>query len=69
MRINGLREDLDLSNCANLSVESVKYLVDNLQQVTGKSITLPRAWQTAHTEEASEYSQKAAAKGFTLNFR
>lgn len=69
VRINGLREDLDLSNCANLSVESVKYLVDNLQQVTGKSITLPRAWQTAHTEEASEYSQKAAAKGFTLNFR
>lgn len=69
VRINGLREYLDLSNCANLSVESVKYLVDNLQQVTGKSITLPRAWQTAHTEEASEYSQKAAAKGFTLNFR
>lgn len=69
VRINGLSGDLDLSNCANLSVESVKYLVDNLNQVKGKSITLPRAWQTAHTEEATEYSQKAAAKGFTLNFR
>lgn len=69
VRINGLSGDLDLSACANLSVESVKYLVDNLQQVTGKSITLPRAWQTAHSEEATEYIQKAATKGFTLNFR
>lgn len=69
VRIKGLNGDLDLSDCAKLSVESVKYLVDNLNQVKGKSITLPRAWQTAHTEEASEYSQKAAAKGFTLNFR
>ena len=69
VRIKELSEDLNLSACANLSVESVRYLVDNLNQVKGKSITLPRAWQTAHTEEASEYSQKAAAKGFTLNFR
>lgn len=69
VRIKGLSGDLDLSACDKLSVESVKYLVDNLKQVKGKSITLPRAWQTAHTEEATEYSQKAAAKGFTLNFR
>ena len=69
VRIKGLKVDLDLSACANLSVESVKHLVDNLQQVTGKSITLPQAWKTAHTAEAREYSQKAAAKGFTLNFR
>ena len=69
VRIKGLKVDLDLSACANLSTESVKYLVENLQQATGKSITLPRAWQTAHTAEAREYSQKAAAKGFTLNFR
>lgn len=69
VRIKGLKADLDLSYCANLSVESVKYLVENLQQVTGKSITLARAWQTAHQAEAREYSQKAAAKGFTLNFR
>lgn len=69
VRIKGLKVDLDLSACSNLSLESVKYLVDNLQQVTGKSITLPRAWQTAHPTEAREYSQKAATKGFTLNFR
>ena len=69
VRIKGLKVDLNLQQSVNLSVESVKYLVDNLQQVTSKSITLPRAWQTAHTAEAREYSQKASAKGFTLNFR
>lgn len=69
VRIKGLKVDLSLQQSANLSTESVKYLVENLQQVTGKSITLPRAWQTAHMAEAREYSQKAATKGFTLNFR
>ena len=69
VRIKGLKVDLSLQHSANISTESVKYLVENLQQVTGKSITLPRAWQQAHTAESREYSQKAAAKGFTLNFR
>lgn len=69
VRIKGLKIDLDLSACANLSVESVKHLVDNLQQVTGKSITLASAWQTAHPTEAIAYAQKATAKGFALTFR
>ena len=69
VRIKGLKVDLSLQQSVNLSTESVKYLVENLQQVTGKSITLARAWQTAHQAEAREYSQKASAKGFTLNFR
>lgn len=69
VRIKGLKVDLSLQQSVNLSTESVKYLVDNLQQVTGKSITLARSWQTAHQAEAREYSQKASAKGFTLNFR
>ena len=69
VRIKGLKVDLDLSACANLSTESVKYLVENLQQATGKSITLARAWQTAHQDEAREYAQKATAKGFALTFR
>ena len=69
VRIKGLKVDLDLSACSNLSLESVKYLVDNLQQVTGKSITLASAWQTAHPTEARAYAQKATAKGFALTFR
>ena len=69
VRIKGLKVDLDLSACVSLSTASVKYLVDNLQQVTGKSITLASAWQTAHPDEAREYAQKATAKGFALTFR
>ena len=69
VRIKGLKADIDLSACAKLSVESVRYLVDNLQQSTGKTISLASAWQMAHTAEAREYAKKAAAKGFTLNFR
>ena len=69
VRIKGMKTDIDLSSCANLSLESVKYLVDNLQQVTGKSITLHRDWQTAHPTEARAYAQKATAKGFALTFR
>lgn len=69
VRIKGLMSDLALSACANLSVESVKYLVDNLQQVSGKSITLASDWQTAHPTEARTYAQKATAKGFALTFR
>ena len=69
VRLKGLKVDLNLTDCANLSVESVKYLVDNLQQSTGKSITLPRAWQQANTSEAREYAKITAQKGFSLSFR
>lgn len=69
VRLKGLKVDLVLFDCINLSVESVKYLVDNLQQSTGKSIMLPRAWQQAHAEEAKSYAQIAATKGFALTFR
>ena len=69
VRIKCLKADLSLQQSTNISTESVKYLVDNLQQVTGKSITLPRSWQTAHPTEAREYAQKATAKGFALTFR
>ena len=69
VRLKGLKVDLALSDCVNLSVESVKYLVDNLQQATGKTITLPRAWQQKHTAEAREYAKITAQKGFSLSFR
>lgn len=69
VRVKGLKEDLDLSACGNLSVESVRYLIDNLQKATGKTISLAGAWQTEHPAEAREYAQKAASKGFALTFR
>ena len=69
VRIKGVKTDINLSHCTSLSTESVKYLVGNLQQATGKSITLPLSWQNAHTDEAIEYAKAASQKGFTLNFR
>ena len=69
LRLKGLKVDLVLFDSVNLSVESVKYLVDNLQQATGKSIALSRAWQQAHTAESREYAKIAAQKGFSLSFR
>ena len=69
VRIKGLKVDIDLSACVNLSTESVKYLVDNLQQTAGKSISLPRSWQQGHPTEARDSAKAASQKGFTLNFR
>lgn len=69
VRIKGLNIDIDLSACTSLSTESVKYLVDNLQQTAGKSISLPRLWQQEHTTEARDNAKAASQKGFTLNFR
>ena len=69
VRIKGLKVDIDLSACVNLSTESVKYLVDNLQQTAGKSISLPSSWQQEHPTEARDSAKAASQKGFTLNFR
>ena len=69
VRIKGLKVDIDLSACVKLSTESVKYLVDNLQQTAGKSISLPRSWQQEHPTEARDSAKAASQKGFTLNFR
>lgn len=67
--IKAAKCDLWLADCASLSTDSLKYIVDTLQQSTGKTITLPRAWQVAHPAEAREYAKIAAQKGFALTFR
>jgi len=69
VRIKGLKTDITFRWSPSLSIESVKYLVDNLQQVTGKVIEIPISWQRAHSEEAREYAKIAAQKGFSLSFR
>ena len=67
--IKAAKCDLWLADCASLSTDSLKYIVDTLQQSTGKTITLPRSWQQAHTSEAREYAKIAAQKGFSVSFR
>lgn len=69
VRIKGLKIDLDLSDCAKLSVESVKYLVENAQAVSGKRIDLSRALLDAHEEELGDLGDTASGKGWTINYK
>ena len=69
LRIKGLKVRLDLSSCANLSLESVRYLVENAQTVTSQSINLSRKLLEAHEEELSELGDTASDKGWTFNYR
>ena len=69
VRIKGLSSDLNLSACANLSVESVRYLIDNAQAVSGKRIDLSRALLDAHEEELGDLGDTASDKGWTINYK
>ena len=69
VRIKGLKASLDLSACANLSMESVRYLVENAQTVTSQSIDLSRKLIETHEEELGELGDTASDKGFTFNYR
>ena len=69
VRIKGLKVDLDLSACANLSVESVRYLIENAQAVSGKRIDLSRALLDAHEEELGDLGDTASDKGWAINYK
>lgn len=69
VRIKGLKEDFDLSACGRLSVESVRYLINNAQNVTGKRIDLNRALLDAHEEELGDLGDTASDKGWTINYK
>lgn len=66
VRIRGLKVDLDLSACGNLSLESVRYLINNAQSVTGKRIDLSRALLDANEEALGD---TASDKGWTINYK
>lgn len=69
VRIKGLKISLDLSACQRLSMESIRYLVENAQTVTGQRIDLSRKLLETHEEELSELGDTASDKGWTLNYR
>lgn len=69
VRIKGLKADIDLSACAKLSVESVKYLVENAQSVTGKRIDLSRKLLDANEEALGDLGDTASDKGWTINYK
>ena len=69
VRIKGLKVDLDLSACANLSIDSVRCLIDNAQNVTGKTITLHASLADKYDEDIVTLGDKATEKGWTINYR
>lgn len=69
VRIKGLKVNLDLSACAKLSVESVRYLIENAQSVSSQRIDLSRALLYAHEEELGDLGDTASDKGWTINYK
>ena len=69
LRVKGLKVDLDLSACANLSLESVKYLVENAQSATNKTITLHNSLVDKYDDELVTLGETATSKGWTINYR
>lgn len=69
VRIKGLKEDLDLSDCAKLSMDSVRYLLENVQEVSSQRIDLSRALLAANEEALGDLGDTASDKGWTINYR
>lgn len=71
VKIKGISNSIDLNNCRELSAESLRYLVDNAQQVRGKTITLSsRLKERSDLQETLEYvGTKAVDKGFSVVYR
>lgn len=69
VRIKGLKVNLDLSSCTNLSLESVKYLVSNAQSATNKTITLHNSLVGKYDDELVTLGDTATSKGWTINYR
>lgn len=61
--------NVNLQWCTNLSLESVRYLVDKAQRVTGKTITLHSALLEKWEDELTEIGESASQKGWTINYR
>ena len=69
VRIKNLKVSLDLSSCANLSLDSVSYLINNAQAVLGYTITLNSSIADKYDEDIVTIGDKATEKGWTINYR
>ena len=69
VRIKGIKVSIDLSACASLSLESVKYLVSNAQSATNKTITLHNSLVDKYDDELVTLGETATSKGWTINYR
>lgn len=69
IRVRGLSFDINFSSSVNLSLESVRFLVENAKTVSGKTIYLSNNLRTLYGSVLDEIGRQATAKGFTINFR
>ena len=69
VRIKGLKVDLDLSACANLSIDSVRYLLEHVQEVSSQRIDLNRKLLEANEEELGDLGDTASGKGWTIGYK
>lgn len=69
IRVRGLSCDINFQWSVNLSLDSVRFLVENAKTVSGKTIYLSNNLRTLYGAEIEEVGRQATAKGFTINFR
>jgi len=69
VRIKGLKVSLDLSACTKLSMDSVRYLLGNVQEVSSQRIDLNRKLLEANEETLGDLGDTASEKGWTINYR
>lgn len=67
--IKGVAQNVNLQWSAELSMESVKYLIDNARSVAGKTITLHSALLERYESELTKLGEDASRKGWTINYR
>lgn len=69
VRIKGLKVDLALSDCVNLSMDSARYILENVQTVSGQRIDLSRKLLEANEEALGDLGDTASDKGWTINYK
>lgn len=67
--VKGLGDHINLGVCNRISFDSLRYLVDNARQVSGKIIFLPRSIFEMRRDEIEALGRDATAKGFTINYQ
>ena len=69
IRVRGLSCDINLQWSTNLSLESVRFLIENAKTVSGKTIYLSRELVTRHQTEMEKLGEVATGKGWTISYR
>ena len=70
IRLKGVERDLIAFESVSLSLESVRYLINEAKSVTsGMTMYLPQKLVDDHEEEMVELGEVASSKGWTINYR